>query len=248
VLFGGILPGMKTKTRAEKSKIGKTPEIPNTVQTINRDAIQPENAPATPVLTEGGEERKSVAWYEKDGKILWDRMRPSTRDALKEFLERDDVIKALEVKRPEGPPKKLVGESLVARGYKLTGTVESFIAQKSLKAPKEIADKVMLFDDEELEVVVPPTVRLLNRYGADWIETYGDWVELGIGLTSIQLSKFAMLRALLDREERKAKNAPAPLLLTPQKAEETPAPPQVPEKPSEGTDHRDVEKEETSEA
>lgn len=196
---------MKTKNRKTSPKNPSNDRTPNTVETIDRDPIQPETTTRAEVQ---GEERKSVAWYERDGKILWERMRPSTREALKEFLERDDVVKALEVKRPEAPPKKLVGESLVTRGYRLVGQAESFIAQKSLKAPKDIADLAMLFDDEELEVVVPPTVRLLNQYGAEWVEKWGDWVELGVSLTTIQLSKFAMLKSLLDKEERKAKNRP----------------------------------------
>lgn len=205
-VFCGIVLAMKTKTKKSTSKTTPINDKTITPTTIDRGTIEQANLPpAVEVLQ--GEERKSVAWYEKDGKILWERMRPSTREALKEFLQRDDVLKALEVKRPE-VQKKLVGESLVERTYKLVGKVESFVAQKSLKAPKEIADTAMCFDEDELNVVVPPTVRLLNKYGAEWIESYGDWLELGIGLTSIQVSKFAMLRALLDREEKKAKNRP----------------------------------------
>lgn len=192
----------KTKAPAPKGpeKLLERNEIPITAET---PSITSERAP------EG--ERRSIAWYEKDGKIQWDKMRKSTQEALREFLARPDVWKELEVARPEKPPRTIVGEPLVAQAYNLLGRFESFLAQRLTGCSQEQADKIMLFDEEEKAMLVPVTVRLINKRGPDWLAEWNEEIEFGIAFLSIQMGKMVALRVIVEREARRRReNVPPP--------------------------------------
>lgn len=237
-----------------RTKTSKTRKLnPETIGTTLQNKVDDMPQPATPNISEestepigkatSGEERKSIAWYERDGKIIWDRMRPATREQFKEIVSRPEVLKALEVKRPEAPVKNLVSDELVKGGYDLLGRLESFLAQRATGASKELADKAMCFDEEDLNTLVSPTVRLINKRGPDWLQRWNEEAEFGIAFTSVQLSKFAMLRAIVNKDAKAKRNAPTKpdIIYEPQRPEpETPTPP-APAPEPEATKNIDVE-------
>jgi hypothetical protein len=226
---------MKTKKPKDSNKA--TP-IFSEKELSKMDTPQ-DTSQATPPVTDSkptptGGVRRSIAWYEDDkGKIDLDKMQERTRTAFKEFLSRPDVWKTFDVEKPAGAQKVLVGKDLVERVYEFMGQGIAFMAARS-GVTKEQAEMIFVYDREELDALVPVTVRLINKRGPDWLTQWNEEIEFGITFISIQVSKFFMLRALIiNMEKQKKKNAPPPpptSILVPDKPEmESTEPPKVPQ-------------------
>jgi hypothetical protein len=212
------------------AKSFEAPTIPVSASE-SKPVVEAPSKSAEPSGIIGAREQKSFRWYEKDGRIQWDGMRDATKEALREFVQRPDLWEGLEIKKPEEAggtlePRKIVGDELVSRAYDFLGRFEQFVAKRYTGCSDEIAEKVFAFDEEEKAALVPVTVRLINKWGPDWLAKFNDEVEFAITLLSIQMSKMAMLRTFMERERRmKAQNVPAPVLLRPEKPEEAPTAP-----------------------
>jgi hypothetical protein len=212
---------------AENSKISKEEKSTSPAPDVQLTTRTPKTGP----------ERKTVAWYEEDGKIDWSRMRSASQDTLREFLQRPDVWEGLKIeKKAEIPSRELIKSDTVAAAYELLGKIEVFLAQRATGCSQELAEKVCLFDEEDERMLVPATVKLINKRGPDWFALWNEEVEFGFLFLSIQMQKIFILKKLAKKETQARRDnapAPAPVLLIPKKppVETEPEEPESPESP-----------------
>lgn len=211
------------KTKNKKPFTSKIAEQPTSVfSAAEMKEMEKETVPAaSPVVEEmgksaaskpiDGEERRAFAFFEKDGKVLWERMRPSTKEQLKEFFNRKDVIDNLNLKPKEGTAstRNILSPETVKKIYMFLGWLQSMLGRMATKLPKDVVDKIMLFDDEELNMVVMPSVKMINKYGPDWLSGYNEDCEFLGAVISVIVSKIFLLRkTAVDYYRQQDSNAP----------------------------------------
>jgi hypothetical protein len=163
--------------------------------------------------------RKSIAWYESDdGKIVWERMRETSKDALRDFLKKPEVWDGLKIEKPtltaQGTPstKPLVSGEVISRAYDFLGKFESFLFQRATKCSDEIASKVWVFDDEEKAALIPATAAILAKHGPEWLSGFDVEIEFCVIFFSLQMSKFMTMKTLLERERKNGKGNRPPVI------------------------------------
>lgn len=213
---------MKTKTPKFKKK-GTSETLNSNITSISTPepserAIGTDSTTNEKTNMTSGEIRKSIAWYEgSDGKIIWERMRGSSKDALREFIVRPEVWDGLKIQKPgdqpgqEIPSRDILNSDVLSRAYDFIGKFEAFLAKRVTGCSDEIAEKVFIFDEEEKSALVPATVKLINKYGPNWMSAYNEEIEFCIVILSIHMNKIFMLRVLLERDRRaQLTNVPKP--------------------------------------
>lgn len=73
--------------------------------------------------------------------------------------------------------------------YGAIGATESMLAQRMGKIPKAIADQCFTYTPQELELLYPPTARVLQKYASDWMIRFQDEIALATLITSMTVAK-----------------------------------------------------------
>lgn len=203
-----------TKTGDVKEKPEKQSESP-----AAGSAPSPAN---TREITPKDVRRMQLSYLEKsDGTLAVDNMRDGSKIQIREFFQRPDVQKMLDLPKDDGEAKPKAGKHLVEQAFRLIGQIKAFAVSRAVKAlSKEQIDSIMLYDPEEMELLVPVTVRFLEKRGPDWLREWNEDVEFFVVFLSVEIGKFAKLRTLINRQERLQNSnvpRPAPTLLTPER-------------------------------
>lgn len=136
--------------------------------------------PSKPATT-----RISIALND-DGTIDIDSMRAATVEKLRQAVAGTPGI------APSFNTGGAVTEfppMLIYSLYGGLGQLEAMIAHNLGKIPREIAEAVFPYNEQELNILVPPTSRVLSKYASDWMIRYQDEIALVGLLATITLKK-----------------------------------------------------------
>lgn len=131
---------------------------------------------------------KVVLTLKEDGSIDLDSMRDSTQAKLKEALGKTPAFKQEKAPTPDVVVEVFHPE-MVKGLYSLLGSIESMMAQKYGKISPDVARKVFAYTDPEIAALKGPTVRIMNKYAADWMIKYQDEITLFSLLGSMTVAK-----------------------------------------------------------
>jgi hypothetical protein len=167
----------------------KTPKLPKpNSETSN------EIAPNLPIETSEEVSRMSIA-VDKDGNILWDRMRQATREQLKKMLGSRDTAKALGVEQT-APVVEVFDPNWTGALYDSIGKMEAFFAGKLYGIPADIADRAFTYSPAEKQTLAQPTAKVINKYAATWMVQFKDEIALAflfVTMTAVKLQAATML-------------------------------------------------------
>jgi hypothetical protein len=121
----------------------------------------------------------------EDGTFDLDAMREATKEKLRAAIAGTPGINPPQATTPG----QMFPPQVVWAMYGALGAIESMVAQRMGKVPKEIADRVFTYSPQELELLTPPTSRVLQKYAGEWLIKYQDEIALATLLTSITIAK-----------------------------------------------------------
>jgi len=163
---------MKTKNKNKKAEAENlfTPEPETETPAQTDPAYRPNSKIQIPL--------------KEDGTIDIDSLRTATKERLKQAINSTPGLR--------DEPSAQVGmfpPQVIWAMYGTMGVIESLLVQRMLKVPKETADRVFAYTPEELQLLTPPTTRVLSKYANEWLLKYQDEIALVTLLTTITISK-----------------------------------------------------------
>lgn len=174
---------MKTKKRpspkSESFTVGPVPE-PEPIREENSETTKPVR------------ERFQMSFdLNEDGSPDLTPMRERTKERVREFFSDPRMAAAFGVKpvTAAGPEVQIFHPMMVAGMYSVLGSVETMVAIRMGHIPEHIARQVFTYSANEVEVLTGPTVRVLNKYAAEWMIKYQDEIALATLLISMTINK-----------------------------------------------------------
>jgi len=147
-----------------------------------------------------------------DGTVDFESMRSSTREKLRQVYSDPATAKALGLVPESTPTVNIFNPAMVAGMYGLLGTIETAILPKFFpKVPEHLFRQVFTYTPQEVELLTPPTARVLNKYCSAWFLKWQDEIALATLLSTMTLQKVTLLNALARAEaESKVVTMPSP--------------------------------------
>lgn len=121
----------------------------------------------------------------EDGTIDIGAMREATKTKLREAL---NLTPDFRQAQPTAAPQ-VFHPAMVSGLYDMMGSIESALAQRFFKIPEPVAKQVFAYSPQEKEALTGPTVRVLNKYAADWMIKYQDEITLASLLVTLTVQK-----------------------------------------------------------
>lgn len=158
---------------------------PEPVETFTVGEVE---KPENPVIQEERETRfkpKISLPINEDGSFDFSTMREATKERLRAAVASSPSL------FPSSAPSEvmLFPPQVIAVMYGAIGATESMLAQRMGKIPKQIADSVFTYTPQELELLYPPTARVLQKYASEWMIKYQDEIALATLLVSMTVAK-----------------------------------------------------------
>jgi hypothetical protein len=135
----------------------------------------------------------------ESGAIDFDMMRESTKQKLRDAIASTPELRPTE---PTAQQIQIFHPAMISGMYDMLGAIESAGAQRFWKIPEPVAKQVFTYSPTEKDALSGPTIRVLNKYAAEWMIKYQDEIALATLLTSLTISKVngAIIAARLYRE------------------------------------------------
>lgn len=163
---------MKTKRRTK---------VENEIFTIKEPEVE------NPVIPEPSQQKikpKISIPINDDGSFDFTSMREATKERLRAAVASSPSL------FPSGPAEVMAfPPAVIYAMYGGVGAIEAMLAQRFGKIPKQIADQVFAYTPQELELLYPPTAKVLQKYAAEWMIKYQDEIALATLLTSMTVAK-----------------------------------------------------------
>lgn len=174
---------MKTKKTAQ---VGNLPGFRKPAEDTAKEEIR-ETAPAT----DPARQRFQLSFdLNADGSPDLSAMRGSTKEKVQAFFSDPKMAQAFGVKAPVQAEVQVFHPAMVAGLYSMLGSIEALAVSRMTKIPVPICKQAFTYTPQEIEALTPPTVRVLNKYAADWMIKYQDEIALVTLLSSITISKY----------------------------------------------------------
>lgn len=147
------------------------------------------------------------------GEPLWGKLSDRTRELWKEVLSHDESKKyfgSIEGKAPEEPALPIVPAETVASWLDIMAAIQARVAAWRFKIPVETAGHIFKYQDAEKAQLIPPSQRVLAKYGPDFLAKYGDEVTLLSLFATGAYARFhvcGMVAAKMRAEEAAKKKA-----------------------------------------
>jgi len=185
---------MKPK-RVKKNETSEAPAIASPLP-------EPQTA-ASADVDDKGQDRISINWYVKsDGTMDIDRMRDSMKNRIKEVLP--NLVKEFGTKEANTLVEavQLIPPEWVSTFYDVFGSLEALAFAKILDIDSDTAKTVFKYSALEKEQLVPPTVRIVNKYAPDWLIKYKDEIALAMLLVMMTTTKVAAAKMIFEMKKK----------------------------------------------
>jgi hypothetical protein len=168
---------------------------------------EPEMSP--PETAEKG--ARLTVQLDDQGRIAWDRMRPSTRESLIDKLKDDPKFKhtAPASGGSSASSSDIFSDPHAAMVFDMLGRLEVTIAMRTYRCTQEQAN-ILLYTDQEKALLTGPLVKVLNKYGASWFTKYGDEITLAGLFVAVHAPKILSLQEIKPSGPKPAQ-FPAPV-------------------------------------
>jgi len=137
----------------------------------------------------------------ENGAPEWNKLSEPTKEAWREILNRPETKTGLGVSPlgdvgPQQQQPEFVSWGAVKAAYTVLGQVESRIFAKIYKVPVQIAEQIFCFRTQELQLLTPPTQKILSKYAPEFLSKYGDEIGLVLLLASMTQAKVSTCAAI----------------------------------------------------
>lgn len=140
-----------------------------------------------------------------DGSLDLGSMRDKSKEALKRALSDAAVLPALGLGMAHAAPD-LLPAAAVAPLYAILGRIEALIAARVYKLPAERLQSIFAYTPAQLDMLCPPTARIVSKYGGMVLAKYQDEFTLALALLQCTQEQIAAVQQLAAAEaERLAK-------------------------------------------
>jgi hypothetical protein len=192
---------MRTK-KTSKAEVGNLPGFRQTPE----EAAERETKEATKPAETRAKERFQLSFdLNEDGTPDLAAMRQSTKERVQAFFSDPAMAKVFGAKAPAQPEVQIFHPSMVAGLYAMLGSIEAMAVARLTKIPEPICKQVFTYTPPEVEALTGPTVRVLNKYVADWMIKYQDEIALITLLGSLTITK---VNAAMTLAKMQAANIP----------------------------------------
>jgi hypothetical protein len=143
-----------------------------------------------------------------DGSLAADRIRPSTREALRKLVSDDRTSAALGLNQPKVDATPVISPAFgkaIAHGI---ASIDLAIVARITNASPAILDKVK-WTELEIAVLQGPLTDVLSKYGGSWLGKFEAEIGLAVILIAVTQTKIAAVRSLME-EQRTARVVPFP--------------------------------------
>lgn len=145
---------------------------------------------------------------DQEGSIAWDRMRPETKEKLERALDKDGRARPGATAASSAPPAQTFPPALCETLYDSLSMLLTGLAQRGGYTREQAA--VLAFTPQEKGALVPPTLKVLDKYNTS-LGKYQEEIVLGVLLSTIISGKLALLK----KQAQVLRMAP-PVVSTPQ--------------------------------
>jgi hypothetical protein len=136
-----------------------------------------------------GRERFQLSFdLNPDGSPDLSTMRGKTKEKVQSFFTDPKMAEAFG-SRPVTPEVQIFHPAMVASMYAMLGALEAMAVSRIANIPMPICKQVFTYTPAEIEILKEPTVRVLNKYVADWMIKYQDEIALAGLLLSMTVTK-----------------------------------------------------------
>lgn len=117
-------------------------------------------------------------------------MREGTRKKVREIFNNPEFANAVGAKPASAPQPQIFHPIMIGGMYDVIGAIEATIIPKIFKECSPIvAKQVFTYTAEEKAALEGPTIRVLNKYVAEWMIRFQDEIALAMILTSLTITK-----------------------------------------------------------
>lgn len=142
-----------------------------------------ETPPQNPVVASAAKPKISIPINE-DGSFDFSTIREATKERLRVAVAATpSLFPSVSAETVLFPPQ------VIHAMYGAIGAVESMLAQRMGKIPKPIADQCFAYTSNELELLYPPTAKVLQKYASEWMIKYQDEIALATLITTMTITK-----------------------------------------------------------
>jgi hypothetical protein len=177
---------MKTK-KTNTAKVGNLPGFRDQPEEPTRT----ETAPA--VEESNGnkpKERFQLSFdLNEDGTPDFSAMRGKTKEKVRQFFSDPRIAAEFGASPAPTAEVQIFHPAMISGMYDMLGTLESLAAQRWGKIPEPVARQVFKYTDAEKNALSGPTLRVMNKYAADWMIKYQDEIALATLLVSVTVAK-----------------------------------------------------------
>lgn len=129
---------------------------------------------------------------DENGLPDFSRMHDRTKSKAKEFFNDPKMRDAFGVRQEQAPLNaevQIFHPAMISGLYDMLGSIEAMAAERWGKIPGPVAKQVFTYTSAEKEALSGPTIRVLNKYVADWMIRYQDEIALATLLVSLTVAK-----------------------------------------------------------
>jgi hypothetical protein len=198
-----VCSGLPMGRRPKKARTSINFDTAEITKPFSADEVLSENA--TKISEEISSDRKAIFYTEKNGEIVWDEMRPSAKESLRDFYMRNDVRKNLGITEEKSvEDSSEFGKDEADGLLDLLQPVLAIGASKVYNVSYDITSKAYVFDDAQRKKINPRLIRLLNKWGPSIFKQYKDEIGCGVVLISAVAAQTKMMK-FMDAQEKKKK-------------------------------------------
>jgi hypothetical protein len=179
---------MKTKNKASKTSLPGFRETPE--ETAQREI---DDAKEQAAASSNGNKKERVTFsfdVDESGSPDFSSMRDKTKERVKQFFTDPKIAEQFGARPGAAAPEvQIFHPAMVSGLYDMLGAIEATVAQRYGKIPQHIAKQVFTYTPAEKDALAGPTVRVLNKYAAEWMIRFQDEIALATILISLTVAK-----------------------------------------------------------
>lgn len=162
--------------------------------------------PAVPVVPAVSAEKDSAIDarlaipLDKDGEVLLDNMRDTTRAKLRALLTDAKLAKSLGIGASESTASAMALPAEMM--YPLISglsIIETLIIARATNAPREMVERIAPYSREETQQLAPILATVLSKHAGGLLNKWGDETALAFLLVSMTTAKIGAIRGELER-------------------------------------------------
>lgn len=161
---------------------------------------EPISAPAVETGKDSPIDARLAIPLDRDGRVLVDNMRDSSRAKLKELFQNKALAKELGISPDESPATMALPPQLMYPLISGLSIFETLIVAKATRAPREIVERIVPYSREEAQLLAPALAGVLEKYSGTFLVKYEKEAALAALLVSMTINKIALVQEAMEKQ------------------------------------------------